>query len=304
VLNIGFTAGNAVALLLGALMISILNGLPDVHVPLLGVVREWQLVFILTGLVGLPVALLAATIIEPKRHGLSASARTGDKPRGPTLREVLAYLWKNWRVYGPMFLGIALTSLHMFGLAAWNAAFFGRTYGWDPAKVGLYLGLINLGIALPSLGGAILINDFFRNRGHADTNMRVLAVCFTLATPFMILGPLMPSAWLALAMSGITSAFMMVAAPSMNTALQVITPNDMRGRMTALHLLTMMGVGGGFGPTFFAFLTQYVWGDEKLLRYAIASSALLLFPAAALVYWSGLKPYRARMLELKAIPAS
>jgi hypothetical protein len=210
---------------------------------------------------------------------------------------------KNRRVYGPMFLGIALTSLHMFGLAGWMAAFYGRTHGWDPAKSGLYSGLLNLVIALPALGGAILINDKFRKLGYADTNMRVLALCFTIAAPFMILMPLMPSPWLALAMSGIASAVMLVAAPSMNAALQVITPNEMRGQLTALYVLTMTAIGGGLGPTFFAFLTQYVWGDEMLLRYAIATSAVVLFPAAALVYWMGVKPYRARVLEMQAAGA-
>ena len=298
ILNVGFTAGNAVALLLGALMIHILNGLPDVTVPLLGVVREWQLVLILTGLVGLPIALLAGTLIEPKRHGLIAATMTRGKPRGAGLREVCAYLMSHRRAYGPMFLGISLTSLHMFGLMGWSAAFYGRTYGWAPAKTGLYTGLLNLALALPALRGAILINDWFRRLGYADTNMRVLALCFAIATPFMIIGPLMPSPWLALGMSGIASAFMLVAAPSMNSALQVITPNGMRGQVTALYLLTMTAIGGGFGPTLIAILTQYLWGDELLLRYALATSAVVLFPAAAFVYWSGVRPYRARMLEL------
>jgi MFS family permease len=304
ILNVGFTGGTAVSLLLGALMIHVLDGLPAIELPLLGAVQDWQLVLILTGLVGVPIALLAASLAEPKRRGLSAAAMIGDhKPRAVTLREVCVYLIRNWRLYGPMFLGISLASLHMFGLVAWRAAFFGRTYGWDPATVGLYSGLINLGIALPALGGAVVINDMFQKFGYADTNMRVLAICSTGAAPFMILAPLMPSAGLALAMIGIAAALMLVAAPSMNAALQVVTPNEMRGQITALYLLTMTGVGGGFGPTFFAFLTQHVWGDEMLLRYAIASSAVVLFPAAALVFWSGVKPYGARIREMRGVGA-
>jgi hypothetical protein len=65
----------------------------------------------------------------------------------------------------------------------------------------------------------------------------------------------------------------------------------MRGQMTALYLFAMTVVGAGLGPTFFAFLTQHVWGDEKLLRYSIASSAAVLFPLTALIFWMGVKPY-------------
>jgi MFS family permease len=302
--NVGFQGGTALSLLLGAFMIHILAGLPTIQVPLLGTVRDWQVVFILAGFVGLPIALLVAGIAEPARRGTAGFAMKKEtRPGGASLRDVLGYLLENRRVYGPIFLGLCLTSMHMFGLAAWSAAFYGRTYGWSPATVGLYAGLLNLGLALPALGGAVWFNDLLRKRGHADANMRVLAMGFTSAAPFMILGPLMPSPWLALAMSGLGSALMLLAAPSLNAAIQIITPNEMRGQMTALYMFVMYAIGGGLGPTYFAFLTEHVWGDEKLLNYTIATSGALLFPAASLVYWLGVKPYRTRILEMRATGA-
>ncbi len=301
--NVGFTGGNALALLLGALLIQILASLPTIEIPLFGVVRDWQLVFIFTGLIGLPIALLTASIAEPRRRNLGEAVTSSGQPRAATPREVLTYLLKNWLVYGPIFIGLCFTSLHMFGTAAWSAAFYIRTFGWDPAKVGLYMGLLSLALALPSLAGAIWINDWFRKRGHADTNMRVLAIGFSIASPFMILWPLMPSAGLALALSGIGSALMLFVAPSLNSAMQIVTPNGMRGQITALYLFTMFAVGGGFGPTFFALITEYVWGDETLLRYTFASSAAILFPAAAFTYWVGVKPYRERILAMRAAGA-
>jgi hypothetical protein len=65
----------------------------------------------------------------------------------------------------------------------------------------------------------------------------------------------------------------------------------------------MFAVGGGFGPTFFALVTEYVWGDSMLLRYTFASSAAILFPASALIYWAGVKPYRERILAMRAAGA-
>ena len=303
VYNVGFTGGTALSLLLGGMMIHILSGLPTIEVPVLGVLRDWQLVFILTGLVGIPVALLTASVAEPPRRHLGIAGATAGVPQAATLREVFAYLFRHRAVYAPIFIGLCFTSLHMFGLAAWGAAFYVRTYGWSPASVGLYSGLLNLGLAAPSLLGAIWINDWFRKRGHADTNMRVLALGFTASAPFMILGPLMPSPWMALAMSGMGSALMLFAAPSLNSAMQIVTPNGMRGQITALYLFTMTAVGGGFGPTFFALVTRYVWGDESMLRFTIAASAAVLFPAAALTYWAGIRPYRQRILEMRAAGA-
>jgi hypothetical protein len=134
--------------------------------------------------------------------------------------------------------------------------------------------------------------------------MRVLAIGFSASAPFMILGPLMPSPWLALAMGGVGSALMLFAAPSLNSAMQIVTPNGMRGRITALYLFTMWAVGGAFGPTYFALFTKYVWGDDALLRYTISTSAAILLPAAALTYWAGVRPYREKILAMRAAGAA
>ena len=297
--NVGLQGGNALSLLLGAFLITILSSLPAVELPYFGVLREWQMVFILTGLVGVPVALLVMTMGEPKRRGLSALP-PGTKPRGATLRQVIAYLFAHRWVYGPMFLGLSFTSIHMMGVGAWMAAFYTRTYGWEPATIGLYSGLISLALAGPALFAAVWFNEYMRKRGHADANLRVMAIGLTIAAPIMILAPLSPSPWLALAMFGLGPALMLVAAPSLNTALQIITPNGMRGQMTAIYLFIVLAVSQAVGPTFFAFLTQVVFGAEDQLRYAIATSAAILFPATAITYWLGIKPYRRRILELRA----
>ena len=310
VYNVGFTGGVGISLLLGALMLHILSGLPTIDIPLIGVVRDWQLVFILTGLAGVPIALLVSTVAEPARRnfitaapGAAPDVSPDASPRAANLREVLAYLFRNWPVYGPIFIGLCFTSLYMFGSAVWRPAFFGRTYGWEPARVGLYVGLMNLVLAIPSLLGAVWINDWFQRRGHADANMRVLAIGFSAAAPLMILWPLMPNPWAALVMNGVGVSLMLFAAPSLNSAMQIVTPNGMRGQMTALYLFTTIGVGGGFGATLFALITNKILQDESLIRYTFAASGAVLFTAAAVTYWLGVAPYRRRILAMRAAGA-
>lgn len=299
--NVGMQAGTALSLLLGAFLIHILGGLRTIELPLMGVVRDWQMVFIVTGLVGLPVMLLLSFVTEPKRRGVKIADPSGQMMRkGATLREVVVYLLRHWRLYGPMFLGLSLTSIHMMGMAGWAAAFYGRTYGWSPATVGLYSGLLSLLLGVPALFCAVWFNEHFTRRGHADTNLRIMAIGVTVAAPVMIAMPLMPSPWLALFLASLGPALLLVAAPSLNTALQIITPNAMRGQVTAIYLFIIMAAGGSIGPTLFAFLTQKVFGDEMMLRYAILTSAVVIFPLAAANYWIGLKSYRHRILEMRA----
>ncbi|MBO9604235.1 MAG: MFS transporter [Novosphingobium sp.] len=300
--NAGMQGGAALSLMFGAAMLQFLAGMPPIVLPGIGALKDWQVVFIVTGLLGIPVGLLMMCVAEPKRRRFAANADPSAH-RMVTLREVLAYLVAHRRLYGPMFLGLSLTSIHMMGLAGWTAAFYSRTYGWSPAQVGFYQGTLSLVLAVPGLLGAILLNDWFRKRGHADTNMRVMAIGLTIAMPFAILAPLMPSPWLALALFATGPAIMLIAAPSLNTALQIITPNAMRGQMTAIYLFLVLALSQGLGPTWMAFLTEHVFGEEKLLRYAIATSAAILFPATAISYWVGLKPYRERILEMRAAGA-
>jgi MFS family permease len=297
--NVGMQAGVALSLLFGAAILQFLAGSPPVELPFVGVLRDWQVVFIVTGAIGIPIMLLMLAVAEPRRRRLALSgspARQG----GAALREVLAYLVAQRRLYAPMFLGLCFTSIHMTGLAAWVAAFYTRTYGWDPARIGFYTGTLNLALAVPALLGAIWFNDWFRKRGHADTNMRVMAIGLTVATPLSIAAPLMPSPWLALILFAAGPAIMLIAVPSLNTALQIITPNEMRGQMTALYLFIVLAASAGIGPTWMAFLTDHVFANEALLRYAIATSAAILFPATVLSYWLGLRPYREHILAMRA----
>jgi spore maturation protein SpmA len=82
----------------------------------------------------------------------------------------------------------------------------------------------------------------------------------------------------------------MSAGPAM-TALQMITPNQMRAQILALYYLILNLVGYGLGPTAVALLTDHVFAREDALNLAMSLIAVILGPIAALITWYGLKPY-------------
>src|ERR1700728_1120939 len=77
----------------------------------------------------------------------------------------------------------------------------------------------------------------------------------------------------------------------LNAALQVVTPGEMRGQVTALFLFVFNIIGFGLGSTIVALFTQYVFGSDALLRYSLSTTVAILAPIAALVMASGLKAY-------------
>ena len=294
-MNFGFTTGSALATLLGAALIAALSKLQVIHLPLVGDVKPWQFVFILLSLPDIFLGILTLTAVkEPVRRGVVA----GTTRSAPPLREVLGYLWTRRAAFGPMFLGLAINSVAM-GAAAWAAPFYQRTYGWSPVQYGVYSGFAMLLVAPFALAFGGWLAGHWAQRGRDDANMRVVVLASCLHAPFAMIYALMPSPYLALLFSSASAVLTLIGTGPQNAALQVILPNPMRGQVTALYLFLFTMVGFGISPTVVALITDFVFHDEMKLRYSIALLQFVLAPAAAWVFWRGLKAYGAAVAETK-----
>lgn len=76
-----------------------------------------------------------------------------------------------------------------------------------------------------------------------------------------------------------------------NAALQTITPNRMRGQVSALYLFVFGFIGYALGPTPVAVLTDDVFGYADALRYSLAVTAASIVPTASFIVRYGGKPY-------------
>lgn len=303
VLNIGFVYGQGIALLVGGTVIGIISGLPEITLPVLGQIRPWQLTFFAVGVPGLVVAAMMATVREPTRRGLitkgAADGATGAPPQLP-VREVIGFLLRNWKAYAPMFLGLAVQAMMIFGIVSWMPSFFIRTHGWDVAQFGQVLGLILLFISPAGLMFGGWLAEKLATKGYHDTNIRIVVIVAVLVLPPLVLFPLVSDPWLAVGLLAVQNFVAAWAIGPQNAALQVITPNQMRGQVTALYLFVFNIIGYGLGPTFIAVLTDYVFGAEDQLRYAMALAAAVMEPLAALIFWSGMKSYGESVVRAKA----
>jgi MFS family permease len=294
VLNFGFVTGTALASLLGGAVIHFVSTLPPISLPGIGVMHPWQLTFILVAIPGLVVASLFSTVREPVRRGRIGPARS------LPVREVVRFLVDNRKAYGPMFLGLAFNSVAFFGIQTWTPAFFTRTYGWSPAQIGVVLGLVLLIVAPVGLICGSLLAERFARQGRADANLRVTLIAFALAVPASILFPLMPTPELSIAMLGVLFFVAMLSPGPQNAALQIITPNQMRGQVTALYLFVFNAIGFGTGATVVAFVTDHIFRNEALIGYSMLTVGAVLGPISVAFIWLGLKPYAASVLRARA----
>jgi len=298
-MQLGVTAGGAFSLIMGAIVIHMLVDVPDIHVAGIGVIRWWQLVFIVVGLPGVLVAVLTVfTVKEPARRGVINPAIVNKIG----MRHVLAYMAQRWRVYAPFFGSMAIGSLAL-GVLAWGPAFYQRTYGWQPAQIGMMTGLASLICTPIGLFGGVWLYERYVKQGLVEAPMRVVFLGRLIALPAPILMPLMPSPWLALALTAFGSMAIGFTGASQNAALQIITPNEMRGQMNALSLFLFSVVGNGLSPSIVALITDFVFRDESQLRYAMLTTSAFIMPTSLFVFWLAIKPYKREVERLNAIAA-
>jgi MFS family permease len=299
--SMGIAGGMAASMIIGGVVLELVEDITPFYIPGLGMMRDWQLVFLFCGVPGVLVAaIFFLTVPEPTRKGRKVK---GSVP----LPEVARFIWSNKRVYIPLLLSLAIGAVESFGLNAWRVAFFERTYGWTPNQVGPLLGFASLLTVPIGLVIGTAIAERFDRKKLPDAMIRLCLLSNFITVPAAMAAPLMPTPWLAFAFIIIGGIGNAVGSPGQNSAIQIITPNEMRGQLSAIYLFTISVVGAGVGPTVVALITDFVLTDESKLRYAMFTTTAVLGPIGLILTWMAMKPYgRAvtKVLEEEAVAAA
>ncbi|WP_374525580.1 spinster family MFS transporter [Sphingopyxis sp.] len=284
VYSIGVPLGSGIAMILGSFVVQAVLAAPVVDLPLIGPVEAWRTIFLWVAAPGLLVCLLLLTVREPARQG-------GAKPEGKGAAPgFLTHLKRQRVALGALFVGMSLIGLVMYGMIAWVPTFFARTHGMDVATAGFWFGIIMAtgGAAGLIMGGMLADRQF--GRGVADAHLRVMRLSILLGGPPLLAAMLMPGATAAFICLAV--AFPMLTMHGVGTvALQLITPNEYRARVTALYFFVVNLTGLGFGPMLMALLTDHLFGSDGALRYSIALVTGVALPLAAVILTMGFSAY-------------
>jgi MFS family permease len=285
----GVYIGSGLALIVGGGVIAIT---PALDIPGVGHLEPWQVVFLAVGLPGLLVAALMMTVREPKRRGLLKGGH-------PTIKETLAFVRARISIYGFHFLGFSMLTMLWSGCAAWIPTFFARTFAWTPAEIGPVFGtaVAVFGTLGLTLGGAFA--EKLKARGLSDGNIRTGIISALALLPLGVAAPLMPTAELAMAVYAVFVFFSSLPFGAAAAALQEITPNQMRGQISALYLFVVNLTGIGIGPTIVASITQYGFGDDAALKYSLSITAGIAAVLATVLLTLCLKPYRESVAQAR-----
>jgi MFS family permease len=299
---IGFAYGTALATIVGGAVIQAVSGMPPVVLPVLGEIRAWQLVFIAVSLPGFLLALVMATVHEPRRRGLLAGGASlvDGKPKAVPIPQILRFVGAEWKTFAPIFIAMGIKTMLTFGTTGWMFEFFSRTYGWAIPQTAYKVGVISLVLSPLGLLAGSSLAEWFAKKGYDDANIRVLQIATIAVLPTSILYPLMPDPYWALALAGLNLFVASLGIAPGNAALQIVTPNEMRGQVRAAYQFVFNVVGYAAGPVFVALFTDFVFGSDASLRYSLAAAAAIMGPLAVLVTWFGLKPYGRSVVRARA----
>jgi MFS family permease len=300
VYNIGITIGAGVAFLVGGIVVAAVSHAGASYtLPLLGEVRAWQMVFIVTGAPGIVLPLLLLTFREPARRGIlrAQSAEPTAALPWPPLSEVLSYVWLNRKFYCLHFIALALLSMCGYCVAAWLPTALIRAYGVSYGQVGKVLGVSTILMNSTGMLLAGILCDRLTRAGSKDAPIVVALISACGIAVFGCLPSIMPTVpliWVALFVAGITfNAYNGVGPMAVNQ----VTPNQYRAQVSAVYLFVVNALGLGVGPTLVPLLNDHLFHDPLKIRFSLIIVVFCAALTAIVLLWMVRPVYRQKMAE-------
>jgi MFS family permease len=275
--------GTGLALLGGGLFLTLAAGIEPIAISGLPLIEGWRFVFIASAVPGFIAAAMMLVAREPERRNF-VQATGKDTGLFAFLKEARLWLLSH-------FTAVCLIAVMTFAFMNWLPSLLTRTYGWESATVGFFAGMQFLVLGpLGILAGGFCV-AWLQKGGRPDAALRVLRLAaLALALSFLLL--LLPWNATTIVIPLGFAIFSISMAPTVSVlAIQQATPNQFRGRLSAIYFIVTNLVGSSAGPMVAAALTQYVYQDKTQIDLSLATIAIVAGPLAYLLLTISLKPF-------------
>jgi MFS family permease len=259
--SMAITLGNGAALLFGGGVVAALSHSDTAVVPLLGVVRSWQAVLFLVGAPGLVVAAMMLFVREPVRRGANLHASS--------LGDSFAFIRRHALTLAMIVIAFALNGMITYCMNTWTPVTFMRTFGWTAGRIATAQGLI---LVIFGTVGIYTGGWWVSRASDSASNSSVFSVCskaLLIIPVFALTVAFAPLPWMRLV--GVAGVAFLQGFPSGLAAVAIYhaVPNQFRGQVTAIYLMTGTLVGLGIGVTLVAAIADYIFRDEKAIGMSL-----------------------------------
>lgn len=285
VFSSGVIFGAAFANVFGGLLVAFAMSGGAEGIPFFGSLRPWQLPLVLVGLPGILFALMMFTVKEPVRREAAG---------GADIKATARYMRSHWFTYLTLILGAAFSATVNYSFMTWVPTWFSRIYGWSQAETGPWFGLAIFIGGLSGLITAGVLAERMLAAGKTAVYSKLM-----LTTQILVLAPLLMSLvfdnpYLVMACIGLVGFCLSFPLGLTPTALQAVTPNEMRGQVTAVYLFVLSLIALGIGPSTVGWLTTYFFADVMAVGRSAVTVGVCSASLSVVLLASGLRAY-ARM---------
>ena len=217
--------GAGISFLVGGAVLSLMGQIGPIELPFIGIVKVWQVVFFIVGLPGLIVAALATTMKEPVRRGVSQASASN--------AAVFSFMKNHVRLYICHLIGFSLLASIIVNTLTWSPTLFVRVHEFSFAEAGTKLGLVLLFLSPGGVYAGGWLVDVVKKSGRQDAPLLVGILAALTSLPFGIAANLVSDPNLAIALYCPLVFFACLAVACGPTAIQLVTPNEFRGQISA-----------------------------------------------------------------------
>jgi MFS family permease len=276
----GMVIGGGVAITLGGFILQAAEAGALRSIPVLGALAPWRAGLVILGLLGLPVALLAATVPEPARRHLIGE----DAGKPAPLRDAAARLAALWPTLAPLYAAMGLANICDFAILNWAPTLLTRRFGVGVAEIGGVLGGVVIVGGIAGSFGVGLVADRMVKRGGGASRLR-LAVGAMLAVGLVsTLFIIAPSPALVFAFAGLWIFASTTGQALGLTFLGELAPGDARGLSVSLASLINIGIGLALGAALPALILEHLLHSSTAVGAAITIVALPCAIVSTLLY--------------------
>jgi len=265
----------------------------------------WRTMFLLIGLPGFLLTVVAWLWLSDPRRGSSAVRAEPSPPTGDTylpIRPVLAALWRN-RTFRMLLTANLTWAFFSTGIASWSPSYFIRTYGLTPGELGTWFALVFGG------GGIIgvVIGGELASRFAGDNmtlQLRAVACNQVLAAAVTGGAYAVNDVHLALALQGTAAILGGLSLGPLYAALVSVVPSRMRATAVAISGVCVSIMGMGLGPLAIGILSDLT--HEELGVGSLRFGLLCVLPFAAVgatFVWIAARSIRQDYALVEAIEA-
>jgi MFS family permease len=279
--------GIGLANILGGFVIQYLAGLPSLSLPLFGVVRSWQAMFIIVGMPGIFIALLGMTVREPPRTGRAQAAASSPEPP----LAALSFFRQRFAFLAFIFGSLIALAINAWAFFFWIVELLVRHGTATRSLVGMSFGSCVLVCGtLGSIIGGIVSGRMMRG-GRTDATLQLTLAVILLLIPIGTITPIIGGLWPTILMVSVLLFLMGWPGGLLTAALQLVVPNEFRGRIVALYFIVVNFVSFTCGPLFGGFISDHIFGNSGL-GPTLALMAGVFYPLAAFGIWRCLPHFR------------